>query len=51
LLDAIGMAGRRCRVAAGAITAYDPGYDLDGAVAQTAIEAALALSTAAMGSA
>ena len=51
LLDAIRMAGRRCRVAAGAITAYDPGYDLDGAVAQTAIEAAIALSTAATGSA
>jgi len=51
LLDAIGMAGRHCRVAAGAITAYDPGYELDGAVAQTAIEAAIALSTAATGSA
>jgi hypothetical protein len=38
-------------VAAGAITAYDPGYDGDGRVARTAIEVALALCTAASGSA
>jgi len=47
LLDAIGMAARRCHVAAGAITAYDPGYDTDGRVARTAIEVALALCTGA----
>ena len=51
LLDAIGMAGRHCQVAAGAITAYDPGYDGDGRVAHLAIEVALALSAAATGSA
>jgi len=51
LLDAIGVAGRRCRVAAGAITAYDPGYDADGRVARTAIEVALALCSGATGAA
>jgi len=45
------MAARRCHVAAGAITAYDPGYDTDGRVARTAIEVALALCTGATGSA
>jgi arginase len=51
LLDAIGTAARRCHVAAGAITAYDPGYDGDGRIARTAIEVALALCTASTGSA
>ena len=31
----------------GAITAYDPGHDLDGRVGRTAIDVALALSHAA----
>ena len=48
LVGAIRTAGRRCRVAAGAITAFDPGYDTDGRVGQTAIDVALALSTAAI---
>ena len=43
LLGTIGAAGRRCRVAAPAITAYDPGYDADGRVARTAVDIALAL--------
>ena len=43
LVEAIGAAGRRCRVAAGAITAYDPEYDVDGRVARTALDVALAL--------
>ena len=47
LLAAIATAGRRCRVAGGAITAYDPGHDLDGRVGRTAIDVALALSDAA----
>ena len=46
LLAAIATAGRRCRVTAAAITAYDPGYDTDGRVARTAIDVALALSNA-----
>jgi hypothetical protein len=33
-------------VAAGAITAYDPGYDHDGRVARTAIDVPIALSSA-----
>ena len=47
LLAAIAVAGRRCRIAAGAITAYDPGYDQDGRVARTAIDVALGLAAAA----
>ena len=47
LLAAIATAGRRCRVACGAITAYDPAHDLDGRVGRTAIDVALALSDAA----
>ena len=43
LLDAIATAGRCCHVAAGAITAYDPGYDADGRICRTAIDVALAL--------
>ena len=43
LLEAIGAARRHCRVAAGAITAYDPEYDVDGRVARTAVDVALAL--------
>jgi len=46
LLAAIESAGQRCRVAAGAITAYDPAYDTDGRVARTAIDVALALANA-----
>jgi arginase len=44
LLDAIATAGRRCRIGAGAITAYDPRYDGDGRICATAIEVALALA-------
>ncbi|HKH93643.1 MAG TPA: arginase family protein [Gemmatimonadaceae bacterium] len=44
LLSAIATAGRRCRIGAGAITAYDPEYDVDGRVCATAIEVALALA-------
>ena len=47
LLGAIAAAGRRCHVVAGAITAYDPGYDSDGRVARTAFDVALALAEAA----
>jgi arginase len=47
LVVAIRMAGRLCRVAAGAITAFDPEYDSDGRVARAAIDVALALSAAA----
>ena len=47
LLAAIAVAGRRCPVAAGAITAYDPGYDADGRIGRTAIDVALALADAA----
>jgi len=47
LLAAIAAAGRRCTVAGGAITAYDPGYDTDGRIGQTAIDVALALADAA----
>jgi arginase len=43
LVGAIRTAGQRCRVAAGATTAYDPGYDVDGRVGRTAIDVALAL--------
>ena len=43
LLDAIASAARRCRIAAGAITAYDPGYDSDGRICATATAVALAL--------
>jgi len=43
LLGAIGAARRRCRVAAAAITAYDPQYDADGRIARTAVDVALAL--------
>jgi arginase len=49
LLEAIHTAGRRCRVAAGALTAYDPGYDSDGRVGLTAIDVALALAEAGSG--
>ena len=48
LVGAIRTAGRRCRVVAGAITAFDPVYDTDGRVGQTAIDVALALSAAAV---
>jgi arginase len=51
LLEAIAAAGRRCHVVAGAITAYDPGYDADGRIARTAIDVALALADAAAASA
>ena len=44
LLGAIRAAGRHSRVAAGAITAYDPGYDAEGRIARTAIDVALALT-------
>lgn len=47
LLTAIAEAGRRCPVVAGAITAYDPGYDPDSRVARTAVDVALALADAA----
>ena len=47
LLEAIATAGRRCRVVAGAITAYDPGYDVDGCIGRAAIDVALALADAA----
>jgi arginase len=47
LLAAIQAAGARCPIAAGAITAYDPAYDLDGRVCAAAIEVALALAAAA----
>jgi arginase len=47
LLAAIAAAGRRCRVAGGAITAYDPGHDPDGRVCRTAIDVALGLANAA----
>ena len=47
LLDAIAAAGRHCPVVAGAITAYDPGYDADGRIGRTAIDVALALAGAA----
>jgi arginase len=47
LLAAIDAAGARCRIAAGAITAYDPAYDGDGRVCAAAIEIALALAAAA----
>ena len=50
LLDAIAVAGRLCPVAGGAITAYDPGYDADGRVCATAIDVALALADAGIGS-
>ena len=43
LLDAIASAARRCRIGAGAITAYDPGYDADGRICATATAVALAL--------
>ena len=43
LLDAIAMAASRCRIGAGAITAYDPGYDADGRICATATAVALAL--------
>ena len=48
LLTAIQTAGRHCRAAAGAITAFDPEYDIDGRVGRTAIDVALALSAAAI---
>jgi arginase len=48
LLAAIESAGHRCRVAAGAITAFDPHYDTDGRVGRIAIDVALALSAAAI---
>jgi arginase len=48
LIGAIRAAGRLCRVAAGAITAFDPQYDAGGRVARTAIDVALALSAAAI---
>ena len=47
LLAAIRLAGARCPIAAGAITAYDPAYDRDGRVCAAAIEVALALAAAA----
>ena len=50
LLEAIATAGRRCRVVAGAITAYDPGYDVDGCIGRAAIDVALALADAAAAS-
>jgi arginase len=43
LLAAIAAAGRCCPIAAGAITAYDPGYDADGRIRATGIDVALAL--------
>jgi arginase len=43
LLEAIATAVRRCRIGAGAITAYDPRYDTDGRICATAIEVAVAL--------
>jgi arginase len=45
LLGAIERAGVHCRLAAGAISAYDPGYDADGRIARTAMDVALALTT------
>jgi arginase len=45
LLGAIESASRHCRVAAGAITAYDPRYDAEGRIALTAIDVALALTS------
>jgi hypothetical protein len=47
LLEAIQTAGARCPIVAGAITAYDPAYDLDGRVRAAAIEVALALAAGA----
>jgi len=47
LLEAIQAAGARCPIVAGAITAYDPAYDLDGRVRAAAIEVALALAAGA----
>jgi arginase family enzyme len=46
LLEVISVAGTRCPIAAAAITAYDPAYDLDGRVCAAAIEVALALAAA-----
>lgn len=45
LLAALESAGRRCRLAAGAISAYDPQYDAEGRIARTAIDVALALTS------
>lgn len=45
LLGAIESAARHSRVAAGAITAYDPSYDAEGRIARTAIDVALALTS------
>ena len=42
-----GLAVAQEAFVAGAITAYDPGYDADGRIGQTATEAALALADAA----
>lgn len=47
LLAVISAAGTRCPIAAAAITAYDPAYDLDGRVCAAAMEVALALAAAA----
>jgi arginase len=47
LLATIRAAGEHCLIAAGAITAYDPGYDRDGRVCAAATEVALALVAAA----
>jgi arginase len=44
LLGAVELAGRHCRLAAGAISAYDPTYDADGRIARIAIDVALALT-------
>ena len=49
LLGAIGSASRHCRVAAAAITAYDPSYDAEGRIALTAIDVALALTSSRFG--
>lgn len=43
LLGAIAGASARCRIGAGAITAYDPGYDADGRICAAATAVALAL--------
>ena len=45
LVGAIATAGRHCRVAAGAISAYDPSFDAEGRIARTAIDVALALTS------
>lgn len=45
LLGAIESASRHCRVAAGALTAYDPSYDAEGRIARTAIDVALAITS------